>query len=315
MSQIIAVDLGGTNIRTAYFPRPEPPPDSQSKVPTNANEGPDAVLSRLFEAIESEIPSHADNLMISIGAPGPLDPFEGVILEAPNLPGWIDLPLKDLVNTRFECPVVLGNDANLAALGEWRFGAGRGTKNMIFITISTGIGSGVIVDGNLLLGSRGLASELGHMTLDPSGPRCGCGQIGHIESLASGTSIARNAEMLINQGGSSKLKETLDARGHISALEVGAAAESGDELALSVIQDAGTWIGHHLADLTHAFNPELIILGGGVAQLGEMLFEPITLSLQDHVMHPAYCQGLRIEPAQLGDDAGLIGAMVLASRP
>ena len=315
MSQIIAVDLGGTNIRTAYFPRPEPPPDSQSIIPTNANKGPDAVLSRLFEAIESEIPSYAENLVISIGAPGPLDPFKGIILEAPNLPGWIDLPLKDLVKARFECPVVLGNDANLAALGEWRFGAGRGTKNMIYITISTGIGSGVIVDGNLLLGSRGLAGELGHMTLDPSGPRCGCGQIGHIESLASGTSIARNAEMLINQGGSSKLKETLDDQGSISAREVGGAAESGDELALSVIQDAGMWIGHHLADLTHAFNPELFILGGGVAQLGAMLFEPIMLSLQDHVMHPAYFQGLRIEPAQLGDDAGLIGAMVLASRP
>jgi glucokinase len=314
MSQIIAVDLGGTNIRTAYFPRPEPPPDSQSKVPTNAIEGQEAVLSRLFEAIESEIPSHAENLVISIGAPGPLDPFKGLILEAPNLPGWIDLPLKDLVMARFDCPVVLGNDANVAALGEWRYGAGRGTKNMIYITISTGIGSGVIVDGNLLLGSRGLAGELGHMTLDPSGPRCGCGQIGHIESLASGTSIARNAEMLINQGGSSKLRETLDDQGYISALEVGGAAESGDELALSVIQDAGTWIGHHLADLTHAFNPELFIFGGGVAQLGEMLFEPIMLSLQNHVMHPAYFQGLRIEPAQLGDDAGLIGAMVLASR-
>jgi glucokinase len=313
MSQIIAVDLGGTNIRTAYFPRPEPPPDSQSKVPTNASEGPDAVLSRLFEAIESEIPSHAKNLMISIGAPGPLDPFQGVILEAPNLPGWIDLPLKDLLSTRFECQVVLGNDANVAALGEWRHGAGRGTKNMIYITISTGIGSGVIVDGNLLLGSRGLAGELGHMTIDPSGPRCGCGQIGHLESLASGTAIARNAEMLVNQGGPSILKETLDMQGNLSALEVGEAAGSGDELALSVIQDAGNWIGHHLADLTHAFNPELIILGGGVAQLGNMLFEPIILSLQDHVMHPAYVQELRIEPAQLGDDAGLIGAMVLAS--
>ena len=313
MSQIIAVDLGGTNIRTAYFPRPEPPPDSQSKVPTNASEGPDAVLSRLFEAIESEIPSHAKNLMISIGAPGPLDPFQGVILEAPNLPGWIDLPLKDLLSTRFECQVVLGNDANVAALGEWRHGAGRGTKNMIYITISTGIGSGVIVDGNLLLGSRGLAGELGHMTIDPSGPRCGCGQIGHLESLASGTSIALNAEMLINQGGPSKLKKILYERGQLSALDVGKAAGSGDELALSVIQDAGNWIGHHLADLTHAFNPELIILGGGVAQLGNMLFEPIILSLQDHVMHPAYVQELRIEPAQLGDDAGLIGAMVLAS--
>jgi len=314
MSQIIAVDLGGTNIRTAYFPRPEPPPDSQSKVPTNANEGPEAVLSRLFKAIESEIPSHAGNLIISIGAPGPLDPFQGVILEAPNLPGWIDLPLQDLITARFECPVVLGNDANIAALGEWRFGAGRGTKNMIYITISTGIGSGVIVDGNLFLGSRGLAGELGHMTLDPSGPRCGCGRIGHIESLASGTAIARNAEMLVNQGGASKLKETLDDQGHLSSLDVGEAAASGDELALSIIQDAARWIGHHLADLTHAFNPELIVLGGGVARLGEMLFEPIVSSLQDHVMHPAYVQGLRIEPAQLGDDAGLIGAMVLASR-
>ncbi len=314
MSQIIAVDLGGTNIRTAYFPRPEPPPDSKSKVPTIADEGPKAVLSRIYEAIERETPSHAEDLIISIGAPGPLDPFEGVVLEAPNLPGWIDFPLRDLLHARFNCPVVLGNDANVAALGEWRHGAGQGTKNMIYVTISTGIGSGVIVDGNLLLGSRGLAGELGHMTLDPSGPRCGCGQLGHLESLASGTAIGRNAEMLIDQGHTSILNEITEEGDPLSARGVGNAAQEGDELALSLIHDAGRWIGHHLADLTHAFNPELIVLGGGVAQLGKLLFDPITDSLQEHVMHPAYLNGLRIEPAELGDDAGLIGAMVLASR-
>ena len=313
MPEIIAVDFGGTNIRAAYFPSPEPPPATQIKIPTKADEGPEAVLGRLVEAIESQYPDRHHDLRIGIASPGPLNPMEGIILMAPNLNGWRDVPLRDRVQDRFGVPVFIGNDANLAALGEWRFGAGRGTRHMIYLTLSTGIGGGVIVDGRLLLGWRGLAAELGHLTLDTQGPLCGCGQKGHAEALAAGPAIARRAIERLHSGEPSSLASELKRHGTLTAKQVGDAARHGDNLAIQTIAEAGAWIGLLLADLAHAFNPQIFVLGGGVSQIGALLFDPIERSLERHVMDPAYIEGLRILPAELGDDAGLVGAMVLAS--
>ncbi len=314
MFGIIAVDFGGTNIRAAYFPSPQPPPVSQNKTATLASEGPNAVITRLIQAIESQIPKGAVDLRIGIAAPGPLDPRTGVILSAPNLSGWTNIPLRDQLSEHFGVPVFLGNDANAAALAEWRFGAGQGTGNMIYLTISTGIGGGVIADGRLLLGAHGLAGELGHITMDLNGPTCGCGIKGHIEAIAAGPALARNATAQLEAGQLSTLKETLSAQGKITSIDIGKAAQAGDELALSVIEEAGLLIGHHLGDLAHIFNPEVFILGGGVSLLGDLIFEPIKRSLREHVMDPAYLDGVRVLPAALGDDAGLVGAMVLASQ-
>jgi len=314
MFGIIAVDFGGTNIRAAYFPSPQPPPVSQNKTATLASEGPNAVITRLIQAIDSQIPKGAVDLRIGIAAPGPLDPRTGVILSAPNLSGWTNIPLRDQLSEHFGMPVFLGNDANAAALAEWRFGAGQGTGNMIYLTISTGIGGGVIADGRLLLGAHGLAGELGHITMDLNGPTCGCGIKGHIEAIAAGPAIARNATAQLEAGQLSTLKETLSAQGKITSIDIGKAAQAGDELALSVIEEAGLLIGHHLGDLAHTFNPEVFILGGGVSLLGDLIFEPIRRSLREHVMDPAYLDGVRVLPAALGDDAGLVGAMVLASQ-
>jgi glucokinase len=314
MFGIIAVDFGGTNIRAAYFPSPQPPPVSQNKTATLASEGPDAVITRLIQAIDSQIPEGAVDLRIGIAAPGPLDPRTGVILSAPNLSGWTNIPLRDQLSEHFGVPVFLGNDANAAALGEWRFGAGQGTDNMIYLTISTGIGGGVIADGQLLLGAHGLAGELGHLTMDLNGPTCGCGIKGHIEAIAAGPALARITTAQLEAGQLSMLKETLNAQGKITSVDIGKAAQAGDDLALSVIKEAGSLIGHHLGDLAHTFNPEVFILGGGVSLLGDLLFEPIRRSLREHVMDPAYLDGVRVLPAALGDDAGLVGAMVLASQ-
>lgn len=314
MLGIIAVDFGGTNIRAAYFPSPQPPPTSQNKTATLASEGPDSVITRLIQAIESQIPKDAVDLRIGIGAPGPLDPRSGVIISSPNLAGWTNIPLRDQLSEHFGVPVFLGNDANVAALGEWRFGAGQGTDNMIYLTISTGIGGGVIADGRLLLGARGLAGELGHLTIESNGPTCGCGIKGHIEAVAAGPAIARNATDQLEAGHFSSLKETLSAQGKITSVDIGKAAQAGDELAIAVIEEAGFRIGHHLADLAHAFNPEVFILGGGVSLLGDFLFEPIRHSLREHIMDPEYLDGVDVLPAALGDDVGLVGAMVLASQ-
>lgn len=309
MPDLIAVDLGGTSIRAARFDPAGPPALAQVKTPTQASEGPEAVVRRIIEAVEKVLPAGASDVRIGVGAPGPLDPRRGIIIDAPNLPGWKNLPLRDMLQERLRFPVVIGNDANLAALGEWRYGAGRGAQDLLYLTISTGIGGGVIIDGQLLVGHNGLAAELGHMTVDPDGPLCGCGQRGHLEALASGPAIARRAQELIAQGHPSSLAQH---RLPLTAEAVGDAARSGDPLARRVLQEAGEAIGLHLASLAHAFNPEIIILGGGVMNIGRLVLDPIERSFHSHILHPAYLEGLRLVPAALGDDVGLIGAMVLA---
>jgi glucokinase len=314
MSSILAVDFGGTNIRVARFEEPSPPPISQLKKPTLAQEGPDAVLQRLKDAIAELMPEgHADT-RIGIAAPGPLNPEKGVIHSAPNLPGWVDIPLRQIISDAFSCPVSLGNDANLAALGEWRHGAGVGTRHMIYLTISTGIGGGIISHDRLLTGSQGLAAELGHMTVIPDGALCGCGIHGHIEAVAAGPAIARSAIRRLETGEASALLQPYRDGESITTVQIAQAAADGDKLALEVLAEASQLIGHHLANLAHAFNPELFVLGGGVSSIGDLFFEPLRESLAMHVMDPAYMDGLRVVPAALGDDAGLIGAMVQADQ-
>jgi glucokinase len=312
MSSILAVDFGGTNIRVAHFTHPSPPASDQIKRSTKAEEGPESVLGRLKDAIAELMPEDPSEIRIGVAAPGPTDPQQGVIYSAPNLTGWKNIPLRQQLFDEFQCPIYLGNDANLAALGEWRHGAGIGTEHMIYLTISTGIGGGVISHGHLLTGSQGLGAELGHMTIQSDGPRCGCGIQGHIEAVASGPAIARNALERLKAGEESSLQALLEAGEPISTVEIGEAAKEGDPLAVDVLSEAGRLIGHHLANLAHAFNPELFILGGGVSSIGELFFNPIRQSLEEHVLDPVYLENLHVKPAALGDDAGLVGAMVLA---
>ena len=314
MIPVIAVDFGGTHTRAAFFPADRINPSQQTKIKTNAEEGSDAVIDRIEGAIKAVIPPKKGGLRIGIAAPGPLDPFNGIILSTPNLPGWDDVPLVDEISNRFDCPVVLNNDANLAALGEWKHGAGRGVNDLIYLTISTGIGGGVITQGQLLLGAQGLAGELGHMTVVQDGPHCGCGQLGHIEAIASGTSIARTTRERLLAGERSVLSEMVGDYADLDTVIIGQAASQGDRLASSVIEKAGIAIGSHLASLVHAFNPARIIIGGGLSQLGDLLFSPIRQALREEIIHPAYLQNLDVKSAELGDNAGIIGAMVLARQ-
>ncbi len=313
MRHVIAVDLGATNIRAARFAADDPHPVAQVRIPTLAARGREVVISRILDAIGQVAGDSRVDLRIGIGAPGPLDPRRGIILEAPNLPGWNDVPLRDIVAEAMHCPVAIGNDANLAALGEWRFGAGQGAQDVLYLTLSTGIGGGVICNGRLLEGFHGLAAELGHMTLDRNGPMCGCGKRGHLEALASGPAIARRAVELIRSGEPSSLAQGGDSLTELTAVQVGEAAQAGDPLARRVVREAGEAIGCHLANLMHAFDPEVIVLGGGVSQMGDLIFEPIQNALRAYIIHPYYLHGLRLVPAALGDEAGLIGAMALAS--
>ena len=310
---IIGVDLGGTQIRAALA-------DGEGRILhrasclTLAEEGPEPVIGRIKAAIREAVHSTgwAQVVGIGIGAPGPINPWTGVIHQAPNLPGWRDVPLRDIIQKEFQVPTHLGNDANIAALAEYRFGAGQGVDDLIYMTISTGIGGGVIAGGQLLLGADGLASEVGHMTLEPHGPLCNCGNIGCLEALASGPAIARDARQRIEEGAQTIIADRVggDLR-KVTAKAVGQAAQGGDELAIELIQRAGFYIGVGIVNLIHLFNPRLFVIGGGVSKAGDLLFDPIRATVRERAM-PAMRQNVRVVSAALGDDVGLLGAVALA---
>jgi len=315
-TQYIGVDVGGTSIRAARFSGESQHPVTKTKIPTQAAKGADASLARVEAAIR-EVAGDDLGAVAAIGitAPGPLDPVTGVVLSAPNIPGWDNLPLRRHMEERLQRPVFIGNDANLAALGEWKFGAGRGHQDVLYLTISTGIGGGIITGGRMLVGASGLGAEVGHMLAVPDGPLCGCGQRGHLEAVASGTAIARQARARLKAGdGSDSLIWELAGSDleSVTSNIVGQAAIAGDEFARRQIVEAGTFIGRTLASLMHCLAPSVVIFGGGVSLLGDVLLEPVRAAVKQHTLSEAYWRNCPIVPAALGDDAGLVGAGALA---
>lgn len=306
MNVIIAVDVGGTQLRAAsYLPEQNLP----LKLERTATRHPQASpLEQLCHLIEKVWPIEHQVTAISIAAPGPLNPFEGIIFTAPNIPGWENLPIRNILQEKFQVPVLLGNDANLAALAEWQFGAGQGHHHLIYMTVSTGIGSGIIVEDHLLLGSQGLAAELGHVTVLPNGPRCGCGQEGHLEAVASGTAIAKWVKQELDHG----VLSDLSSLSEITARHIAEVARQGDQLAKAAMDRAGMFIGYALADFVHIFNPTAIIIGGGVSRSGDLLMEPMKKALAKRVLAQHYLDNLTLTNASLGDEVGLLGALVLA---
>ena len=302
----IAIDIGGTQIRVAIYPKGETRPIKQKRIPTKGkNETP---LERLIGLVAEMWPVNDSVCAIVAAAPGWVNPQLGIVYTCPNIPGWDNLPLAQILHDRFGVPVKLGNDANLAALGEWRYGAGRGHHNLIYLTISTGIGGGVIIDDRMLLGAHGIAAEMGHVTVIPDGPMCGCGQRGHLEAVGSGTAIGRYVAEQLAQGVPSSLSEIVNPTGR----DISEAAEHGDPLAKAALGRAGTHIGHAIANFLHIFNPSMIILGGGVSRSGPFLLEPLRAGIAERIISPEYLHGLVITTAELGDDAGLLGAVALA---
>jgi glucokinase len=305
MGAIIALDIGGTHLRGATYLEKSNLPIKHELKATQSNEG--KVYDRIVDLIASIWPEDQVQA-ISVAIPGPLDPETGSIIETPNIKGWAYFPLGQKLTEHFHVPVFLGNDANLAALGEWSCGAGEGHHDLIYLTISTGIGGGVINADQLLLGHRGLAAELGHVTVLPGGPVCSCGQRGHLEAIASGPGIARFVQEKLAAGRTSILR----ANTALSSREIAEAARTGDELALDAFAYAGEYLGQALADYLHIFNPSMVIFGGGVSQSGDLILEPVKASMKRHVMDPSYLEGLELAFAKLGDDAGLLGALTYA---
>lgn len=306
MPTIIAVDIGGTHMRAAAYAQDEIQPIKHKKIRTLASES--GGLNRLIRVIEDVWPKNDSVTAIGLGSPGPLDPHTGYLLAPPNNPEWHNFPLAPNVEKHFGVKTYLDNDANLAGLGEYRYGAGKGHHHVLYITVSTGIGAGVITDKRLLQGFHGLAAELGHCIIDPDGPPCSCGFNGHLEAFSSGPAIVKYVIAELEAGATSILKRGQE----MTARDVSEAALAGDELAIRAYQRAGEYLGIGVASFLHAFDPSIIIFGGGVSQVGKLLFDPFETSLKKRVFHPRYLEELVITQAQLGDDAGLLGARALA---
>jgi len=306
MSIVVAVDIGGTQLRAATYAPEQIEPIAQKRVKTRANEP--GAFNRLTQLIEEIWPRNEKVEAIGVASPGPLDPHTGYLLSPPNIQQWYNFPLTPNLAKHFGVPAHLDNDANLAGLAEWKYGAGKGHHNLLYLTISTGIGGGVIINDSLLQGHHGLAAEVGHMTIDPDGPLCGCGHRGHVESFASGTAIAR----FVNEQIAAGIKSTLHADPNLSARQVAEAALQGDPLAREAYHRAGEYLGIAVANYLVIFDPSIIIFGGGVSRAGDLLFKPFMESLNRHILHPRYLEDLIIAQAALGDDAGLLGARALA---
>ncbi len=306
MEHYIAVDIGGTQLRAAFFAAGETKPLLSKRIPTQGKN--QTSVERLLDLLAACWPSEGTVKGIGLAAPGPTNHKLGIIYRAPNIPGWENLPLAQIVRDRFNVPAMLGNDANMAALGEWKYGAARGHSHVLYITISTGIGGGIIDDDQLVLGDKGLAGEIGHITVQPDGPVCGCGHRGHLEAFASGTAIANYVREQLALGVPSSLAEIHNP----TARDVSQAAESGDPLAKKALQRAGTYLGHGIADFLHMLNPSIVVLGGGVSLSGAHLIEPLRAAISERTLTPDYFNTLTITTAALGDDAGLMGALALA---
>ena len=247
-------------------------------------------------------------LGVGVGAPGPLDRKRGVVLIAPNL-GWRDLPLRDLVQERVGLPASLDNDANCATLGEWWTGAARGGRNVIGITIGTGIGGGIILEGRLYHGASHVAGEIGHTTIEANGRRCKCGNYGCLEAYTSGPAIAERAREALGVGEASMLLSLANGRlDRITAQTVYAASEKGDPLALEIVRETARFLGAGIANLLNTFNPDVVVVAGGVTQAGEALFEPLRAEVRRRAFKPAV-DACRIVPGILPGSGGVVGAV------
>jgi glucokinase len=309
---VVGVDLGGTLIRAIVTDR-DGQKVARSQHPTEGSAGPDTVIARLLATVQEAVSEIDTDRVggIGVGAPGPVDPTTGVLYDPPNIPGWEPTSLTDAIQARFNRPAFAGNDANVAALGEHRFGAGRGVSDFIYLTVSTGIGGGIISGGRLVTGARGFAGEAGHQVLDPDGPMCSCGQRGHLEAFSAGPSIARDARRIAASGADTRMLELAGSVEAITSKVVAEAARAGDAVALEIIQRAAYYIGLGLTNLIHLFDPTRIAIGGGVSQAGDILFEPVRETVSQSLMSHVY-QGVEIVPAALGADVGLLGAVALA---
>lgn len=309
----IGIDVGGTNVKLALVNENGQIVYSNS-VPTRAEMGYEFTVNNIKQAIYEllkETKLDAKDIQgIGFGFPGQVDYKAGIVRNAPNIPGWVEVPIAKLIEDEFHIPTRVDNDVRCAALGELNYGAGKGCENMVCITVGTGIGSGLIINGKLVRGASNAAGEIGHIKLQMhDGPICGCGDTGCFEAFASGPSIVAMAEEYIKGGKSTKYREMANGTA-ITPFIVCEAAKAGDPVAQRIFTIMGEYLGVGLSSVVNLLNPEKIIIGGGVADAGEILMRPLVETLRKRAMKIAG-SAVEVVPAQLGNTAGVIGASLL----
>lgn len=304
---VLALDIGGTKLATAVVTG-DGTPHGTLVEPTHREQGWNSIVDRLFDMGRRSMErAHASSVnAVGIACGGPLDILSGTLVCPPHLPGWRDVPIGPLAAEAFGVPFALQNDATAAALAEYRFGAGRGTSTMLYLTVSTGIGGGAVVDGTLHLGAAGNGAEFGHLTVLRGGRLCSCGRRGCIEAYASGTSIAARAEEALATGRPSSLSALPD----VTAADVSDAAAKSDPLAREIWDETVDLLGAAVTDLVNVFEPDVVVLGGGVTRAGTLLLEPIRAIVAREAMPPAAATA-RVDLAALGELVGLVGAGVV----
>ncbi|KUO52375.1 MAG: hypothetical protein APF76_04890 [Desulfitibacter sp. BRH_c19] len=308
----LGLDLGGTKIEAAVVDK-KGNILSSSRVLTKAEDGSNKVLKRMCDLLDEVLSTAGlrskEISGLGIGVPGAVDQSHGMIYFLTNLPGWTNFPVRDYFQSYYNIPVAINNDANAAALGEHFFGSGMGVKHMIYITVSTGIGGGIIVNGNILNGVWGSAGEIGHMVLEFNGRKCNCGSKGCWETISSGSAIAQALIDRISLGEKSFVTELVNLN-DIKAEHVFKARQMGDKISIEITDKAMDYLGLGIANLVNIINPERIIIGGGVSKVGDLLFERVRNKVQELAYGPA--GNVRIQRASLDDKTGVIGAAALA---
>lgn len=306
---VIGIDLGGTKIHGALADD-KGNVISSKIVPTEASEGSEAVLNRIIGVINDVLENGNKKIdqvkCIGIGSPGPLDSKNGIIIDSSNLP-FNNFNLVGPIKEKFNVPIYLDNDANVATIGEFMFGAGKGTKNMVYVTVSTGVGGGAIINGELFRGNTSNALEIGHTTILPEGPQCNCGNHGCLEALASGTAIGKRALEAVESG----LDTSLSKYEKVTSYEVFVEAKNGDDVSRDILHRSLTYLGIGIANVVNTFDPEMIVIGGGVSKGGKIVFDKVKEVVKERALK-SMVETCEIVPAGLGADAGVIGAVALA---
>lgn len=304
---VVGVDLGGTKIYTALV-NLDGEIVKEVTVKTEAEKGEKVVLEKLLKTIDDVLENvNLDEVKaIGVGSPGPLDVEKGLIVYTPNLP-FKNFNIVSPIKEKYNIDTYLDNDANVATLSEYMFGAGKGSRNMVFVTVSTGIGGGAILNGNIFRGSTSNALEIGHITVMQGGPRCGCGNTGCAEALASGTAIMKRAKEALD----SKVDTTLRNYETVTAKEVFVEAERGDKVSQDILNNALSYLGITIANIANSFDPDKIVIGGGVSEAGRIVFDMIDKEMDRRCLKTIY-NHCKIEKAMLGGKAGVLGAAALA---
>ncbi|MCF0147094.1 MAG: ROK family protein [Clostridium sp.] len=304
---VVGVDLGGTKIYTALVDL-DGNIVKEVTVKTEAQKGDSVVLEKIINTIDDVLTGTDINEVkaIGVGSPGPLDVENGLIVYTPNLP-FKNFNIVKPIKEKYKIDTYLDNDANVATLSEYMFGAGKGSKNMVFVTVSTGIGGGAILNGSLFRGSTSNALEIGHITVMKGGPRCGCGNTGCAEALASGTAIMKRAKEALE----SKVETSLRNYEEVTAQEVFLEAEKGDKVSKDILNDALSYLGITISNIANSFDPDKIIIGGGVSEAGRIVFDKIDYEMERRCLKTIY-NNCKVEKAVLGGKAGVLGAAALA---